>query len=494
MRRAVLATCWVLLGAVSVAALTALPNVCKTSVVTESGKKYRLAANASTVHWGYFFESLKPRLVIPSGSEVTVEMITHHAGDDPDKMIKGDPGVEDIYKWGASMNIPTRGASGQGDGVHVLTGPIYVCDAEPGDVLQIQILELVPRKNPRTGKAYGSNAAAWWGYQFRTPFKTGKAREVTTIYEVVEDADGAVYALPDYQFTYGNTTAYKGPLTASCVPKSGSIPDSNVKVPWAQNNKFAPNYDIPCVNGRQQFTGYAYPGVLTQHPTGTEDYSIRGKFVVPANLHIGNIGLAPKFKPAEAVNSIPPLPTGGNMDNRRIGKGATLYLPVQVAGGLLSMGDAHIAQGDSEFDGTGIETSITGRFKVTLHKKAKLPKTLRGLNFPLLENKNEWHIHGYAYGNYLTELNPPGQVFAKGASLDKAFEGVYRNARDWLMSAWDLSEDQAISLLTVACDFNVHQVVDGNWGLGVSIPKYVFRVGDKKRYKPAVICGSSTPV
>jgi acetamidase/formamidase len=74
----------------------------------------------------------------------------------------------------------------------------------------------------------------------------------------------------------------------------------------------------------------SYPGVLTQHPTGTEDYSIRGKFVVPANLHIGNIGLAPKFRPAEAVNSIPPLPTGGNMDNRRVGKGATLYLPVQV--------------------------------------------------------------------------------------------------------------------------------------------------------------------
>lgn len=50
---------------------------------------------------------------------------------------------------------------------------------------------------------------------------------------------------------------------------------------------------------------------------------------------------------------------------------------VQVAGGLLSMGDAHVAQGDSEFDGTGIETSITGRFKITLHKKGKLPKTLR---------------------------------------------------------------------------------------------------------------------
>jgi hypothetical protein len=138
-------------------------------------------------------ESLKPRLVIPSGSEVTVEMITHHAGkwpmpthlplvcpihvwqsgvghllfwqklsyisrdrwssahacaqqpstpalhphthtnththrcchpppspgDDPDKMIRGDPGVEDIYKWGAAMNIPTRGATGQGEEEHM---------------------------------------------------------------------------------------------------------------------------------------------------------------------------------------------------------------------------------------------------------------------------------------------------------------------------------------------------------------------------------------
>eukprot|EP00775_Hariotina_reticulata_P001825 gene1825-2159_t len=83
-----------------------------------------------------FSESLKPNLVIPSGSEVTVEMITHHAGDDPDKMIKGDPGVEAIYEWGAKMGISARGATGQ----------------EPGDVLQVDILDLYPRKNPKTGK------------------------------------------------------------------------------------------------------------------------------------------------------------------------------------------------------------------------------------------------------------------------------------------------------------------------------------------------------
>jgi acetamidase/formamidase len=76
-------------------------------------------------------------------------------------MIKGDPGVEDIYEWTKDgQNVPMRGKSGVGDGVHVLTGPIYVCDAEPGDVLQIDILDLKPRKNPSTGKTYGSNAAA----------------------------------------------------------------------------------------------------------------------------------------------------------------------------------------------------------------------------------------------------------------------------------------------------------------------------------------------
>lgn len=68
----------------------------------------------------------------------------------------------------------------------------------------------------------------------------GKTREVTTIYEVVEDKDGAVYAVPDYQFTYGDTAKYKGPKSASCIPKSGSIPDSNVFVPWASTYKFAP--------------------------------------------------------------------------------------------------------------------------------------------------------------------------------------------------------------------------------------------------------------
>lgn len=59
-------------------------------------------------------------------------------------------------QWASTeQNVNMRGKSGSGDGVHVLTGPIYVCGAEPGDVLQIDILDLKPRPNPSTGKTYG---------------------------------------------------------------------------------------------------------------------------------------------------------------------------------------------------------------------------------------------------------------------------------------------------------------------------------------------------
>ena len=67
----------------------------------------------------------------------------------------------------------------------------------------------------------------------------------------------------------------------------------------------------------------------------------------------------------------------------------------QVPGALLSLGDAHTSQGDSELDGTAIETSLTATLKITLHKKGSLPKMVSKLNFPLLENANEFVVHGF---------------------------------------------------------------------------------------------------
>ena len=68
------------------------------------------------------------------------------------------------------------------------------------------------------------------------------------------------------------------------------------------------------------------------------------------------------------------------------------------------MGDAHTAQGNSELDGTGIETSINGNFRVTLHKADSLPLIVQNLTFPLLENDNEYVIHGFNYAVWALPL------------------------------------------------------------------------------------------
>ena len=197
-----------------------------------------IALSADTVHWGYFSKTEEPVISIDSGTEVTVEMATHHACDDWDKMIKGDDGMESVYTW-TEENGPNeafRGATGGGDGVHVLTGPIYVNDAEPGDILKVEILDLMARVNP-DGRAFGSNAAAWWGFQARVDQSDGTAfdagdftgtadsnDEFITIYEIIQEDDGQSFAVPSYQFewpvitdpqgTVRNYIAYPG----TCVP------------------------------------------------------------------------------------------------------------------------------------------------------------------------------------------------------------------------------------------------------------------------------------
>ena len=87
-----------------------------------------------------------------------------------------------------------------------------------------------------------------------------------------------------------------------------------------------------------------------------------------------------------------------------------MYYPVAVPGGLLSVGDPHASQGDSELCGTAIECSLTGTFQLILHKKATLAGTpLAALNYPLLETQDEWVVHGFSYANYLAELGPKAQ-------------------------------------------------------------------------------------
>jgi len=439
-----------------------------------------IEANANTVHWGYTYKGLPPLVTVTSGDTIHVEMATHHAGDDPEKMVYGDPGMESIYKWDAEgMSVPQRGAKGTSDGVHVLTGPIHICGAEPGDVVQIDILELTPRPNPSTGKTYGVNAAAWWGYQNRNHMglpnnmvDPNDQRDVITIYEVVEE-DGKYYVQPDYSYRYDEAK----PSTNCTNPTSGTLEGTSFG--WSNAERVYSGVEIPCEDGKQTWPGLWFTGVVnSDNPSKASyaDYTGTAAFKMPANIHVGNIGLASSYD--EPVDSVPPLPTGGNMDNRRINQGSTLYLPVQVAGGLLSMGDAHMAQGDSELDGTGIETSINGKFKITLHKKSEgLPIIVRDLDFPLISTDTAYVIQSYAYANYLEELEDPmSSIYSSGNNLNRAMDNAYLKTRDWMMRVYNWSEDLAMSAITVGVDFGITQVVDGNWGMHAIVPKDAFPV------------------
>ena len=135
-----------------------------------AARHHHLPANADTVHWGYFSKNLAPRLEVDSGDFVTVETLTHQASDDRERMIEGDPGAESVYLWTTDRKGVDRRGAGPGDGkglgVHICTGPILVRDAEPGDVLEVRILDVAlrPSANPHFGGlAFGSNAAANWG-------------------------------------------------------------------------------------------------------------------------------------------------------------------------------------------------------------------------------------------------------------------------------------------------------------------------------------------
>ncbi|WP_417549363.1 acetamidase/formamidase family protein [Methylophaga sp.] len=406
---------------------------------------YYIPATPETVLWGYFSKSAKPTVEIESGDFVTMETLTHHANDDAERMVKGDPGAESIFHWDAKRKgVDRRGigpmdakiGAGGGAGVHICTGPVRIKGAQPGDILEVRIVDVTPRPSGNLdykGKTFGSNAAAWWGFHYGDMLTEPKKREVVTIYEV--DATGErnwAKAVYNYRWT-------------------------------PQTDPFGVVH--PTID---------YPGVPVDHSTITKKENILRDIRIPIRPHFGTIGLAPAE--ADMVNSIPPNYTGGNIDNWRIGKGAKIFFPVAVDGGMFSVGDPHASQGDSELCGTAIECSLTGTFQFILHKKADLPGTsLAELNYPLLETQDDWVLHGFSYANYLAELGPNAQddIYSK-SSVDKALRDAYRKMRHFLMTTQHLDEDEAISLMTVAVDFGITQVVDGNWGVHAILKKAMF--------------------
>ncbi len=396
-----------------------------------------------TVHWGYFSKIVAPALTVRSGDSATIETLTHHAGDDYERMIRGDTAAERIYHWTQAEKIMARRGAGamrpigggEGLGVHLLTGPVAVEGAEPGDVLEVRILDVAPRpsQNPLfAGRTFGSNAAASWGYHFSDLIEDPKPREVITIYEL--DTTGEPFASAAYSYIWTPQTDPHGVVHATID----------------------------------------YPGVVVDHSKIVKRENVLAGIRVPARLHFGTMGLAPAE--ADFVSSVPPSYTGGNIDDWRIGKGSRMYYPVAVPGAFFSVGDPHAAQGDSELAGTAIETSLTGDFRFILHKQRDLAgTTLEGLTHPMLETAGQWSVYGFTFANYLAELGPNAQTeVASQASIDRAMRDAFRKMRRFLMTVHKLSEDEAISLMSVAADFGITQVVDGNWGVHGTIGKDIF--------------------
>jgi acetamidase/formamidase len=169
---------------------------------------------------------------------------------------------------------------------------------------------------------------------------------------------------------------------------------------------------------------------------------------VPVRAFWGVIALAPPVS-AGRLSSGPPYRHGGNLDNKDLGAGSSLYLPVQVAGGLLSIGDGHAAQGDGEVSGSAVETSLRGEVQVFLHKQ-------QHLNAPRAETPTHYMSMG----------------------LDKDLNEAVRMATsqmlDFLVERKGLTRETAYLLCSAAMDLYVTQAVDGTKGVHAMLPKLVF--------------------
>lgn len=340
--------------------------------IRNAGNIHTLKATPQTCFWGFFDKTLPPTLTIESGDIIYVEALTHHAGDAPDLLM--DAGVKEVYDR----------VTDRGPGVHVMTGPIAVKGAEPGDTLMVRILKTEPRL------PYGSNLAAHWGHLYDS-FK----KERVTIYKL-DFAAGLAQPAFAYDF------------------------------------KGRPLYDKA--------------GFVTA-PDASSREKIKTKVAIPMRPHFGVMGVAPGE--SGRINSIPPGPFGGNIDNWRIGAGATMYYPVFNKGANFFVGDPHMGQGDAELSGTAIEASMNAYLQIFVLKDFPITN-------PILETDTHWITHGF------------------NQDLNKAMRQSADQMLDFLVSKRKMSRDEAYSLISVGVDFGVTQVVDMRQGCHAAVPKSLF--------------------
>ena len=328
------------------------------SLTAQSGspRTHRLEATPATVAYGYYWSEAKPVLRIQSGDILDVDTLLTST---PDRLEKAGVPADEIQ---ASLRAIVEQVKDRGPGGHILTGPVYVEGAEPGDALEVKVLSIdLPI-------AYGYNGCS-------------------------------------------------GFIRENCTPGAGP---RIIRM------------------DRQRMVGHFAPGIE-----------------IPLRPFFGSMGVAPP--PARGrVSSNPPDIHAGNLDNKELVAGTTLWIPVHVPGALFEIGDGHAAQGDGEVDQTAIETSLRGRVQLTVRKGMTLA-------WPRAET--------------------PAHYISMGTDVDltKATRIAIQEMIDFLAASKGLDKHSAYQLTSIAGDVAITQLVDGTMGVHVKMPKSIFTSPQKPK-------------
>ena len=178
-----------------------------------------------------------------------------------------------------------------------------------------------------------------------------------------------------------------------------------------------------------------------------------GKFAdgieIPLRPFFGSMGVAPPASMGR-VNSAPPGIHAGNLDNKELVAGTTLYIPVHTKGALFEVGDGHAAQGNGEVDITALETSLRGHLQLIVRKDMHL-------TWPRAETPTHWIAMGI------------------DRDLTQATKIAVREAIALLVSVKGLTKEDAYMLVSTGCDVSITQLVDQTVGVHVMIPKSLFK-------------------
>jgi acetamidase/formamidase len=330
---------------------------CLAAAVSPSGQTrtpttHRLEATPSTIAYGYYWSDAKPALRIASGDIIDVDTLLTNS---PTGLARAGVPESKIQQSLKAIVAEVTGDR-RGPGGHILTGPVYVEGAMPGDVLEVKILSI------------------------------------------------------DFPIDYG----YNG-----C---SGILPDN-------------------CERG--------VPSRIMAIDTKTMTSQFAPGIVIPLKPFFGSMGVAPAPE-AGRVSSNPPGTHAGNLDNRALVAGTTLFIPIHAPGALFEVGDGHAAQGDGEVDQTAIETSLRGRLQLTVRKDMKL-------TWPRAET--------------------PSAYISMGTDEDlvTATKIAIQQMIDFLVAEKKLDRVSAYQLTSIAGNVAITQLVDGKVGVHVTLPKEIFK-------------------